>query len=220
MLGSQRFGETHFMLIVYLIRNSNCLEGLINSWKSNGAGCVPPCHAVCVCRWNIHTVTRRRWQLRLRRDMIRFGVGSLGATSPAVTLTRDVRREKTWATRQRGFAQSSETEPRAGRWFESFLRVLKHKMRLISFMDVGATFRYVQFCIGVIFLELVLPCILVRDIYVHGTNFPTVSYRLSISVFYFLDRCFLQYLTQSIKVKSSQSEVEFYLIQKSWKIFF
>lgn len=48
MLGSQRFGETHFMLIVYLIRNSNCLEGLINSWKSNGAGCVPPCHAVCV----------------------------------------------------------------------------------------------------------------------------------------------------------------------------
>lgn len=79
MLGSQRFGETHFMLIVYLIRNSNCLEGLINSWKSNGAGCVPPCHAVCVRRWNIHTVTRRRWQLRLRRDLIRFGVGSLGA---------------------------------------------------------------------------------------------------------------------------------------------
>lgn len=35
MLGMQRFWETHFMLIVYLIRNSNCLVGLINLWKSN-----------------------------------------------------------------------------------------------------------------------------------------------------------------------------------------
>lgn len=35
MLGMQRFGKTHFMLIVYLIRNSNCLVRIINLWKSN-----------------------------------------------------------------------------------------------------------------------------------------------------------------------------------------
>lgn len=35
VLGIQRFCKTHFMLIVYLIRNSNCLWGLINLWKRN-----------------------------------------------------------------------------------------------------------------------------------------------------------------------------------------
>lgn len=35
VLGIQRFCKTHFMLIVYLIRNSNCLWGLINLWQDS-----------------------------------------------------------------------------------------------------------------------------------------------------------------------------------------
>ena len=35
MFGMQRFWETHFMLIVYLIRNFNCSVRLINLWESN-----------------------------------------------------------------------------------------------------------------------------------------------------------------------------------------
>lgn len=37
MWGMQSFYKTHFMPIVYLIRNSNCLEGVINLCKSNGS---------------------------------------------------------------------------------------------------------------------------------------------------------------------------------------
>ena len=75
MLGMQRFWETHFMLIVYLIRNSNCLGGLINSWKSNKSIVYPvSCCLYTSMKYSCHD--KAVWQLLLCWVMNLFGLKS------------------------------------------------------------------------------------------------------------------------------------------------